>query len=284
VVDPALNRSVKFGEGDGSGAILIPARSQAAREFDDVAGLDAAMGGIDDEAKPGNAVRTGNDLGLRFVDGQTQAAQEIDDGALPFIEPALAVIEKRKIIDIAQIGLASQVLRDEVVERRQIDVAPELAGQVADRQTARAFDSEEIVTGKVDHLILVRQHALTAADDPLDQPSHRVLRDRLKEQITHDGVIDGRKMLDDIDAQDVAVTPGEELQPVDGFVSPFADPVRVGVGDEPAFKDWLYHVAEGVMDDAISEWRGADSALLRIVDHEVDVAAGPIAEVGQFTL
>ena len=97
-------------------------------------------------------------------------------------------------------------------------------------------------------------------------------------------MIDGWEVPDDIDAQDVAISPGEELQPVDGFVSPFADPIGIRVGDEPALEDRLDHVAEGVMNNAVGERRGADLSLLGIMDHEVDVAAGLVAEVGQLIL
>lgn len=76
VVDPAFDRGVEFGERDFSGAIFIPARVKAAGEFDHVARLDAAMRRVNDETQPGNAVRAGNDLRRRFVNGQPQGLQE----------------------------------------------------------------------------------------------------------------------------------------------------------------------------------------------------------------
>ena len=139
------------------------------------------MCGVDDETEPRNAVCAGNHLRLRLMNSQTEMTQKIDDGALPFVEPVFAVAEEREIIDVPQISWASQVLRNEAIEGRQVDVAPELAGEIADGQAARAFDGEEIVAGKVDHLVFIGQHALAAADDPLDQPAGPLFLDRLEE-------------------------------------------------------------------------------------------------------
>lgn len=116
VIDPALHRSVEFGKGDVSGAVFRPPRFQLAREFDDVARLDAAMCGIDNKAQPRNAVFARNNLRLRFVDGQTPAAQKFDDGVFPFVKLAFAVTEQGEVVNVTQICRASQVARDKPVQ------------------------------------------------------------------------------------------------------------------------------------------------------------------------
>jgi hypothetical protein len=76
--------------------------------------------------------------------------------------------------------------------------------------------------------------------------------------IAEDGVVHGRKVFDDVHAQDVRVAAGKRLQPVEGSVRALATAVRVAAEDETALEPGFDDVHEGVMDDAVAEGSGAD--------------------------
>ena len=87
-----------------------------------------------------------------------------------------------------------------------------------------------IVAGEVDHVVLVGQHTGAARQDHVHQPQHVRVLDDLGDGRPQDRVIQRGKVLDDVQAQHVAIAPGKLLQPVDGAVRAFADPVGVAVG------------------------------------------------------
>ena len=104
-------------------------------------------------------------------------------------------------------------------------------------------------------------------------------------------MINRRKMLHYVGAQDVAVAAGKNLQPIDGPVRALGRPVGVAVGDEQAFEAGLNDVAQRVVHDPIAEADGADLALLRVLDVEMNIRARTIGagqqllpEVGQLLL
>ena len=102
VIDPALHRSVKFGKTDFAVAIIVPVRTQTAREFHYVARLDATVRGVNDKAEPRDAVRARDNLRGRFVHREAQAIETGSDSLLPFIQLALAIAEQSEIIHVTQ--------------------------------------------------------------------------------------------------------------------------------------------------------------------------------------
>ncbi len=62
--------------------------------------------------------------------------QAFDELRAPSPQRGLVVGEEEEIIDVAQIARAAQFALDEVVERIEVDVGPELAGEVTDWQAA----------------------------------------------------------------------------------------------------------------------------------------------------
>ena len=90
-----------------------------------IPGFDPAMNGIHDKSEPGDAMLDWRDLRLR-VHGEPDRCQTLKHGLPPVPELALAVTEQRHIVHIPQIGWAAQLALDEVIERIQITVGPEL--------------------------------------------------------------------------------------------------------------------------------------------------------------
>ena len=102
MIDPALYAGVELGEADFTRAVRPPALPQPAGKVADIAGFDSAVGGVNDETKPGYAMPDGGDLGLR-VDGQPECRQTFDDSLLPAPQFPFAVAEQGEIVDVAEI-------------------------------------------------------------------------------------------------------------------------------------------------------------------------------------
>ena len=64
----------------------------------------------------------------------------------------------------------------------------------------------------------------------------------------------------------------------------FAFPAGVGFMDEARFPDGFDQVAEGMVDDPVTERGCRDTPGLTVIDHEVAVAAGEVGLRLEFTL
>lgn len=89
-------------------------------------------------------------------------------------------------------------------------------------------------------------------------------------------MINGGKVLNDIQSEHVTMAPGEILELIDRLVSPLAKSVGVTVGVKTRFEKRLDDVAKRMVDDAIAERRGADAPALRLVNGEMAVIARTI--------
>lgn len=86
---------------------------------------------------------------------------------LHFVQPLLVVVEEHEIVDVADIALDAQFFFHEVVERREVEVGEELAGEVAHRQAfAAGGNGEQVVAGEIigDRLLRVG-----VVDDQVDK-------------------------------------------------------------------------------------------------------------------
>jgi hypothetical protein len=107
----------------------------------------------------------------------SRRGKPLDYCRLPDPEFPLDVAEQGEIVDVTEIGAASELARDEFVERVQDAVGPELRGEIADGQTSRTADREQVVTGEAHVAVFVIEHATAAGDDGLDQRHNVFLRD-----------------------------------------------------------------------------------------------------------
>jgi hypothetical protein len=87
-------------------------------------------------------------------------------------------------------------------------------------------------------------------------------------------MIDRREIAIDVAAKHVAIAVAVTLVPPDRLVRPFPQAIGVGIEDEATLEDRLDHGAEGVMDNAVAEWRGRDKPVLRLENLDLDIAAG----------
>ena len=86
-----------------------------------VARFDAAMGGIDEETEPGNAVLHRCDLRLG-MHAEPEGGQARDEGVLPAPQLAFAVAEQGYVVYVAQVSRAVQCTPDKVIERIEIAI------------------------------------------------------------------------------------------------------------------------------------------------------------------
>ena len=213
------------------------------------------------------------------VDGQSQTNESLLDLILPFPKRVLIFCEQKEIIHETQVGRAAQFPFDEVVEAIQAYIAPELAGQVANGQTAPVRRRSLVVPIEVHHLIHIRQHSHTAGNDLVTEPQYILILDLAGQYLMQDGVVYGWKELADIALQLVRELSRELLRTVQGAVSTLADAVGVAVEDETSFKERFDQVTERMMDDTITEGCGGDQAALRLVDEETGIGSGAIREI-----
>ena len=203
------------------------------------------------------------------------AFQIAGNALLPLLQLVGAVVEQGEVVHVAQIALGAQHLLAEVVQSIQVQIGEELAGEVADRQPAAAFERrEQIVAGIVD------QHGLlpiAAVDDAVGQCQGVFAGEAAAQVRFEDGVVDGREVAVDVAAQHMGMTVAEALVTGHGAVRAFADAVGVAVEHEAVLEDGLADGAEGVMHHAVAKRRGGDDAVLGVEDLDLLVAAGPVA-------
>jgi hypothetical protein len=215
------------------------------------------------------------------VDHQAKGRQAFDDRRLPAPELAFAVAEQGEIVHVPQVRPAAEFTLDEQIEGVEIDVGPELRGQIADRQPPGPAGRQQVVPREPDPIVFVAQHVPPARHDRLDQPHEVVFGNPTTQDLQQDRVIDGREVLADIGAQHVAISPGEGLETVYRTMCPLTDPVGVAVGDEQAFETGFDDSAQGVMYDTVGEASRADLSALGFVDDEMRVRARPVAPLEQ---
>jgi len=145
--------------------------------------------------------------------------------------------------------MATKGVLDKVVERVEIAVRPELRGEVADGETARAAGGQEIVAGEPDHFVVPLQDSIAASDNfgaKIERPG---TGDGTLEDLDQSSVVNGREVFDDVHAQRIAVAFGAGLQSIHCPMCPL--PTR--------FERRANDVAEGMVDHAVSGGGGARS-------------------------
>ncbi len=196
---------------------------------------------------------------------QPQCLQPGLDLSPPGVERPLVVGEQKKVVHVADVCGALEFPFDEVIERIQVDVSPELGRLITDGQAARSGRRQQVVAGEPALPVLIGQDTPAAVNDLRHQPTSIVTGDVTPKDGFQDIVVDGLKERLDIGLKNIGIAAGERLRPIEGAVGTLANPIGVAVVDEHALVDRLNEVAQSVMNDAIAERSGADLALLGVV-------------------
>jgi hypothetical protein len=136
MVDPALHPSVELAEGHDTAPIVLIGSAQPPAGMADAAGLDPAMGRIDDEAQPGDAARGRSDLGAGLVDRQAQSREALHQGAFPGPQGRLVVGEEGQVVDFPALPKKSKCSAPELTHEHSALSAPappSLGGGVSDQ-------------------------------------------------------------------------------------------------------------------------------------------------------
>ncbi len=97
-----------------------------------------------------------------------QPNQELNDGGARRRQQVLVVVKAAEVVDVAQIAAHAQAFLHKMIQRIQVHIGKELAGQVADRDAAPARGGREQLVVRVvlhDGFLLVG-----AVDDHVAEP------------------------------------------------------------------------------------------------------------------
>lgn len=151
-----------------------------------------------------------------LVESQAERRHAQLDGPQPSPQFALVVPEQEQIVHVAHVAATADLALDEMVDGVQVHVGPELARQIANRQTARPHGGQQIVTRKERRLVRLVLHAFSAGENAADElEAVRVLH-FFRNLGLQELVIHARKELAHVHLQDVRVASGERLCPGDG--------------------------------------------------------------------
>lgn len=159
----------------------------------------------------------------------------------------------------------------------KIDRTPSLVTNPTEHPlAARSARGQEVVAREEHRIVLVGEHAVPARQNQVDERHEVSLRDDAGQHVAQDLVVDGRKVLHDIGAQDEAMSARKRMQAIERRVGALANTIGKAARHEQALESRLDDRAECVMDNAIAERGGADPSSLRLADQEVDVRARAI--------
>src|SRR5262249_255255 len=139
------------------------------------------------------------------MDGQAQSGQAFLDGSFPPPQGRCIGGKEQHVIDIPHVAGTAQGALDEVVEGVEIDIGPELTGQVANGQATLAQHGKQIVTGEIDHVIDLAQHTATALQDAVNEPEYLAVSDLSCQDATQDNMIDTGEKLAQVTLQHIGV-------------------------------------------------------------------------------
>ncbi len=169
----------------------------------------------------------------------------------------LVVGKQQEVVHVAEVALDPQPLLDVMVEFAEVEVGEMLAGQVANRQA--------LARGRIGRGM---------GDDAVEQIQQCLLLEQAPEQGAQHGMVDAGEKLADIAFEKIAMTAGEVPNPPDGGMGSLAAAAGVAVGNRPALKVWFQHGAEGVVDNPVTERRGADGPALGVAHLEGEEGTG----------
>jgi hypothetical protein len=233
----------------------------------------------DDVADEVDAFACSKQLRSRVRLEHETSTQELPDFGFPPAQHIGFPMDQHEVVDVPNEVARAKPTLDELVERVQVDVREELAGQVPDGNAAvRAectqallWRDERKARGRAPtdgHLRCVMQHDL-----PHELPVLRV--DPAPQQVEQGRLVDGSEEIADIQLKnpgaDLTVAsriPQVALESSGCCVSALALPAGIRIADETGLELWFEQRMEQVMNDPVAEERRVDLARFRLVGDE----------------
>jgi hypothetical protein len=100
----------------------------------------------------------------------------------------------------------------------------------------------------------------------------------------HDFLVDRREKSPDVALEVILIAPAVEPAQFHRPMRSFPLPVGKGVVDEGLLQNRHDDIAQGVMDDAVAERRGADLSFLPLIDEKLPVAPGTVRSESKLLL
>jgi len=132
----------------------------------------------------------------------------------------------------------------------------------------------------VEHFLL----GVGTRDDEFDEAERIGTVDKAGEQVLQNPMVNGRKILSDIQFQNARVPRASAPGVGERFVSSKARAAGERVGNEAAFEDRLQDIGESVVHHAVPERRGGDQARFGVDDAEGAVGARAVGAAGDLAL
>ncbi len=273
VGDPALHTGSHLVVADLATRIIQAQTGKAPLKSHAIAPFETAVIGVHTPAQERGAGRNREDGCLVLVQPQTQTGQKTNNHLAPGVQRGFLCSEQQEIVHITQIGEALQLALDELVQRVEIYVGPELAGQVAYRQAARPQGCKQVVAREVNRIANRRVDSGAAVQDFAAQAQCLRIGNQAFELGVQQIMIQAWEKMLDIALEHVGVAPGKLGAAVQGGVGAFANPAGVRIVNEAPFPQRLDHLAQGMVDNPVAERRRRNQARLRIVDAEAEICA-----------
>ena len=149
--DPALDSLLHIGDRDRSCAPLVAQAAQPVAEAAHIVLRQAPKSsGVQLKAEKCGRFGGGLDHGFPGMQPQASRTQILLDPRPPLRQIRRIVVKQRKIVHVAEIGCLEN-LSHKMIKTVEIEIAEELAGEVADRQPATQPEGlKQIVTVEVE--------------------------------------------------------------------------------------------------------------------------------------
>ena len=277
MIDPTLDTGLQFLPGQAASPVLCPAVMKPAPGVDNLGALQPAVILKQLKAQKGKPGPAGPHLGAGFVHGQPQGGQIFDDLPTPIGQLAFIVAKKQHVIDVAQVGRAVQAALDEMVQRIQVDIRPELAGEIADGQAAGPQERQQVIPRKADRGVLVRQYPLPPLDDAAAQFQDRLIPNHPGDVRQQNLMINGWKKLTHIQRQDPGKAAQKNLGLIQGAVRSLANPVGITLINKRPFKKGPRDGIQRMVDDPVAKRGGRYPPPFGVVDVKTVIIPRPIS-------
>jgi hypothetical protein len=160
-----------------------------------------------------------------------------------------------------------------MIQKIQIIICKKLTGQITDRQTLSSLNrGEKIVTLKIVKLIIL---TVTVIDDSIYKPERLPAGYLSSDKGFENFMIDRRKVFFYITFQCLIKPAKIMLIPSYDLMSPFADPVGIGVVNEGLLQKRADNIDQGMMNNPVPEWCCTDKPRLGFIDTEIFVCTRP---------
>lgn len=186
-------------------------------------------------------------------------------------QPLRIVSENEEIVAVPHVLTPAQPIHDRMIKAIKEHIGQELAGEVADGDPpAPVGHGEKVIARKP---LLHRFLWIAPINDLVQQPEYPLIGDDSAHLGLEERMVDAREKLRHIALEHESTTSHQRRGAKERAMTPLSWAARVGVSHEATLEVRLEQRHQGMVDNPIAEWCGADQARLGLTDREGSVAA-----------